>query len=526
MPTDYMTHFGRAVLVFSNNKPAFQASDTGLEILEVETKTKTGTETKTDNKKETKAKSYSDMVKREDASYIDSFIKNLGTISDFNVGDIGRIYYSYTFGDRNNYNNNYLLLIFWDKEPLENSFLKDNYKTLYNNFPEADFFIRSDVSNAFYGSEKLKLLSNSILDKNLQITEKNNGYIKIDNNNFIFVCLNGSVLKNWTLLAVYPEDRINKAINLIIVKIIAGILISILLTIIIVNILSLQFLKPISNLREATLSIDKRNFSFRIPLGDKDEFGHLNQVFNRVIEGLGDFEVARIVQESLFPGNEFNIENFKIYGKSVVLTTLGGDYYDCFKINDEYQGIVIGKVTGRGIPAGLKMAMAKSVIITASEELKLNPAALTERLNKMFFSIKNDDTKYMMTFQYFVFNINDGHFKYTNSGHCLPVVVDNESKTAKFIDYSAFPLGMTKDYFCENKELDIKAGQSLILYTDAIVKAKNDGGRQLGNDKFLASLPEFYDATPENYYNNIFDLIYKKWSSKQEDDITLIIVNR
>ena len=532
MPTDYMTYFGRAVLAFSNNKPAVQ----NVKQNDNQNQGEIGKEGKKENQQEqettkktqnqTQKKSYSDMVKKENTSYIDSFLKNLGTVSDFNVGDIGRIYYSYTFGDRNNYNNNYLFLIFWDKEPLENSFLKDNYKTLYNNFSDADFFIRSELSNSFYGSEKLRAFSNSILDKNSEITEKNNGYIKIDNKNYIFVSLNGSILKNWTLLAVYPEDHINKEINLIIVKIIAGILISILLTIIIIHILSLQFLKPISSLREATLAIDKRNFSYRISSGDKDEFGHLNQVFNRVIEGLGDFEVARIVQESLFPGNEFNIENFKIYGKSVVLTTLGGDYYDCFKINDEYQGIVIGKVSGRGIPAGLKMAMAKSVIITASEELKLDPAGLTSRLNNMFYTIKDDNTKYMMTFQYFVLNIKDGHFKYTNAGHCFPVLVDNQSKTAKYIDYSAFPLGMGKEYFCENKEFYLKAGQSLILYTDAIVKAKNDNGRELGNEKFLASLPEFYNETPEIYYNSIFELVYKKWSSKQEDDITLIIVNR
>ena len=469
---------------------------------------------------------FSNMFNPEDAEMIRLYLRNIGSVVEFKFGDYYRVFYSYTFGDRLNFNHNYMLIIFWEKEVFQNIFIKENFKTLYNISPDTQFFIKSNSSNYYYGSEKIKNKVNYILDQNLGMTEKNNGYINIDNKRLVFVSLKGTSLKDWTLLAVTPEDGINREINLIVVKIVVGALVSLLLTILIGHMLSLQFLKPIKNLGEAALAIGDRNFSYRVPIGDKDEFGHLNQVFNRVIEGLGDFEVARIVQESLFPGNHFDVGKFRIFGRSVVMTTLGGDYYDCFKINDDYQGIIIGDVAGHGIPAGLMMAMAKSSVLTASEEIKLDPAALTSRLHKMFFAIKNDKLKRMMTFQYFVLRVSDGHFKYTNAGHCFPVIVDGKNKTASFMDYIATPLGIGPRCRCKNQEFDLLENQSLVLYTDGIVEANNAEGEQYGYDRYQACLPEHYDPDPKVFYYNLYNKVYKKWSPKPDDDLTLILVNR
>ena len=496
---DFMSQFGESVLAFANNK-----------------------EINTSNKD-----IFSGMYNPNDAEIIRLYLKNIGSVVKFKFGDYFRIFYSYTFGDKINFNHNYILIIFWDKEVFQNLFIEENFKTLYKVFPDREFVIKSNVSKYFYASDdRIQEKARLILEQNLGMTEKNNGYINIDDKRLIFVSLKGTNLNDWTLLAVTSEDSINKEINLIIVKTVVAALVSLFLTMLIGHMLSLQFLKPIKNLGEAALAIGDRNFSYHVPVGDKDEFGHLNQVFNRVIEGLGDFEVARIVQESLFPGNHFDVGKFRIFGRSVVMTTLGGDYYDCFKINDDYQGIIIGDVAGHGIPAGLMMAMAKSSVLTASEEIKLDPAALTSRLHKMFFAIKNDRLKRMMTFQYFVLRVSDGHFKYTNAGHCFPVIVDGNNKTATFMDYIATPLGIGPRCRCKNQEFDLLEGQSLVLYTDGIVEANNAEGEQYGYDRYKACLPEHYDSDPKTFYYNLYNKVYKNWSPKPDDDLTLILVNR
>ena len=208
------------------------------------------------------------------------------------------------------------------------------------------------------------------------------------------------------------------------------------------------------------------------------------------------------------------------------MTTLGGDYYDCFKINDDYQGVIIGDVAGQGIPAGLMMAMAKASVLSAPDEIKLDPTALTTRLHKMFYAIKNEKLKRMMTFMYFVFNVNNGHFIYTNAGHCYPIIVDSVKKTASFLEYIATPLGIGPRCRCKNQELELAVGQSLILYTDGIVEANNSEGEQYGYDRFIDCLPLNYDVSAEKFYYNLYEDVYKKWSPKQEDDLTLILINR
>ena len=128
---------------------------------------------------------------------------------------------------------------------------------------------------------------------------------------------------------------------------------------------------------------------------------------------------------------------------------------DCFKIDDKNFGIIIGDVAGHGIPAGLMMSMAKSAVLSAPCEIKTNPSALTERLHEMFFSIKSDKLKRMMTFQYFVLNVENGHFIYTNAGHSYPIIVDNNTHKASFMKYTSYPLGASSKCRCKNQIFDL-----------------------------------------------------------------------
>ncbi|EKD83613.1 MAG: hypothetical protein ACD_39C00565G0001, partial [uncultured bacterium] len=339
----------------------------------------------------------------------------------------------------------------------------------------------------------------------------------------IFACARGRNLNHMILAFACPEALIEKRIDQIRYSMIFGALISLLLTVIIGQALSSQFLTPIHHLGEGAMAIGARNFAHRVPAGDEDEFGHLGTVFNRVIEGLGELEVARIVQENLFPGNRFQAGQFAIYGKSVVMTTLGGDYYDCLNVNAENWGVVIGDVAGHGVSAGLMMAMAKAGVLMASDAEKLDPAALLLRLHQIFFAIKNEKLKRMMTLQYFVFNPHTGVFSFANAGHCFPLVVRPEQKHAEYIEHVATPLGIGRKPKFRNYEFNIARGEALVLYTDGIAEANNGKGEEFGYERLRQLVIEAYDPDPEVYYNHIYDA-YNAWARSADDDLTLIII--
>ena len=495
---ELISTLGKNLLTFLNNKPV-----------------------KTENRE-----FYSGIFDPQYSELFETYIINIGKINEVYLGDSMHYFYVYPFGNKEKFNNNFILLILWNSKTYQNTFMKEKLNILYKSFPNADFCIKSSIDSLFYGSGELNNTLDSILEKQSNETEKITGNVEHKDNKYIFLCVNGSNLKFCNILAIYPEELINKKIRLFIFQIIVGALVSFLLTIIIGQLLTVQFLKPISHLSEATSALGERNFSYRIPIGDDDEFGHLNQVFNRVIEGLEDFEVAKIIQESLLPSSNYTNGDFEVFAKTIIMKTLGGNYYDCFKIDDKYLGIIIGDVAGNGIPAGLMMAMAKSAVLTAPLEVKLNPSLLTTRLHKMFFAINNNKLKRMMTFQYFVLNIENGHCIYTNAGHNYPIIVDNNSHKASFISYASTPLGVSSKCYYNNKEFDLNKEQSLVLYTDGIIKEMNINKEIYGYDRFLENLPNHYDINPETFYYNIYNKIYKQWSVKIEDDLTLILINR
>ena len=475
--------------------------------------------------KRNKEDMFSAIMSPEDSDFVRKIYRDQRQVIPLNMANIKKLSYWYIFGDRLKYRNNYFLILFWDEDRFQELYINRYYGDLQKNSFGAPFFARKiDGKKAWAPNGTFPVELARQMERTTGFRENLIGSVMIGDQSHLFVGLKGRSLNFNLLAALYADSRIDARIAALRFRIMAGVVLSLLLTLIIGQALSRQFLSPIRNLARATLAIGAQNFAHRIPVVDEDEFGHLNQVFNRVIEGLGELEVAKIVQESLFPGNHFTAGRFSIYGRSVVMTTLGGDYYDCLQINKEHWGLVIGDVAGHGVPAGLMMAMAKASVLMAPESEKMDAAVLTGRLHRMFFAIKNDRLKRMMTFQYYVLRPADGHFSFANAGHCFPVVVKPAEKSAELIEHIATPLGIGPRARYKNFEFDIAPGESLLLYTDGIAEAKNSEGEEFGYERLRQLSLDAWDRDPETYYRRIF-AAYEQWSARPDDDLTIIVVN-
>ena len=182
---------------------------------------------------------------------------------------------------------------------------------------------------------------------------------------------------------------------------------SLILSIGLAQLLTKSFINPLQNLQEGALAIENRNFKYRLSNLDIDEFGEVGSIFNHVMVGLEELEVAKIVQESMFPKPEFNQGNFSIYCKPATMIDVGGDYFDYFKVDDNSFAVLVGDVAGHGVGAAVIMAMAKAAILGAGECLK-TPAELLNYLHKMILSTKKPKQKKIMTFQYLYINSETG----------------------------------------------------------------------------------------------------------------------
>ena len=469
---------------------------------------------------------FSALLSPDNAEFIRDSYRLAGSITAVNLGNIIKIGYWYIFGDRANYRNTHILMIIWDNDRFQEHYIEQYFASAQNNPLSAQFMVqKTDSGKSWPERSAIPPAIHQEFGRISGFRDSYSGSFTRAGQTSIFSCARGRNLDHMMLAFVCPEATIDRRIDRIRLGMLVGALISLLLTTIIGHALSSQFLKPIYQLGEGAMAIGARHFSHRIPAGDEDEFGHLGSVFNRVIEGLGELEVARIVQENLFPGNHFKAGSFSLYGRSVVMTTLGGDYYDCFAIDDDNWGVVIGDVAGHGVSAGLMMAMAKAGVLMASDQEKRDPASLVMRLHQIFFAIKNEKLKRMMTLQYFVFNLKTGIFSFVNAGHCFPALVRPGLSAAEYIEHVATPLGIGRRPKYRNYEFTVGEGESLVLYTDGIAEANNCEGEDFGYDRLRELVISAYDPDPEIYYRRIYDA-YNQWAASADDDLTLIIINR
>lgn len=331
----------------------------------------------------------------------------------------------------------------------------------------------------------------------------------------------GRNLNQVALLGFYPLDSINNEIGLLWIRFILFIVTSLILSGGISWVLSAYFLAPIKDIQSGVEAMGRQNFKHRLEVRSADEFGQLNTAFNSAIESLEDLAVATTVQENLFPLEPMTQNGTLVWGKSVTMTRLGGDYFDFFPLNDSEIGVLMGDVAGHGVPAGFLMAMAKASVLLSDND-RFSPAALLTNIHKVFYHVKSKKIKRMMTCIYFWINTETGQYKVANAGHCYPAII-NKSGEVKFLEMDGTPLGITKRARFSDSEGTLDDGDYLLLYTDGMIEAHNLQGESMGMERLTKLISESYSEEPDEYYKKIF-AGYKNWAPLADDDITMVLV--
>lgn len=475
-------------------------------------------------KKADKSDMLSKITSPEDSDFIRNSIRDSRKIWPISVGNAVRMGYWNFFGQPELYINRYFLLLMWSEEDLQRIYIQQNSNLLAKNPLGLNLYVRSNKSGklivaADHNPDEMHRFLRLIQERGAI----SNNSLKIGENNYIGMGMVGNKLNQMTLCALFPQSRIEKHVTQIAGKLFAGGILSILLTSVLGLLVAHQFMKPVESLATAAKEINRQNYRYRIEGLDQDEFGHLGTVVNRVSEGLAELEIAKVVQESLFPEEILVKDDFAVYGKSVVMTTLGGDYFDYFIIDEENFGVIIGDVAGHGVGAALIMAMAKARVNMTTQEQRLDPAQLTSMVHQIVLSLKSRNLRRMMTFQYLVINSRSGLVKFCNAGHCYPICVSQNS--ADYIEHIGSPLGAGRKARYQNKEFYLQPGESLLLYTDGIVEAQNRHGEQLGFAGLQKWARMVFAQDCQNAYHKIFNA-YVEWAGEAGDDTTIIVIGR
>lgn len=460
----------------------------------------------------------------EHSDFIRNSIRDSRKIWPISIGDSIKVGYWNLIGDQINQNNRYFIMLLWNENSFQNVFINNDFKEIIQKSINTSLFAmvknRTSLFPPVEDSESIQ----SMLMAAAKSGITTGGELYHNKIRHIATAMACKTMNQTTLLAMVPAEQVDSQIRWLEFNMLGSTLLSLAITIIISLAFSRQFLSPIKELGEAAKAVARHNFRHRINNREKDEFGQLAQVMNRMIEGLGELEVARIVQESLLPEEMPEIASFEVFGKTNVMTALGGDYFDFIQLDEENFGVIIGDVAGHGISAALIMAMAKAGVKMSSPEELRNPATLLNSVHQVLISLKGKKLKRMMTFQYLVINQKTGRTILANAGHCYPLLID-QTGNASYIEQNGPPLGIIRAPVYTNFEFTMQPQDRLVLFTDGIVEAQDKNEKLLDYSGLLEIARNLPASNAENAYTYIFNA-YLSWAGELTDDMTLVVIRR
>ncbi|HEX4165274.1 MAG TPA: SpoIIE family protein phosphatase [Bryobacteraceae bacterium] len=239
-----------------------------------------------------------------------------------------------------------------------------------------------------------------------------------------------------------------------------------------------------------------------------------------------EMEIAREVQERLFPQHLPVISGVTLAGACRTVVGVGGDYYDGFDLGDGRLGLAIGDVSGKGIPAALLMsslrACLRTLTLTASNDL----TALMRNMNRLIYEASAINR--YATFFFGIYDPPATRLHYVNAGHNPPVLVrhspDGRCQHLR-LETGGPVIGLLPDACYEEGSVLFQPGDLLLTYTDGISEAMNAAEEEWGEEAMILAAQCKADQTAEDIVKAIFeaaDAFTEK--APQHDDMTVLVM--
>ena len=233
-------------------------------------------------------------------------------------------------------------------------------------------------------------------------------------------------------------------------------------------------------------------------------------------------QVARSIQQTLLPRELPALRGWQMANFYQPARYVGGDFYDFIYFPDGRLGIVIGDVSGKGVPAALVMATTRSLIRFAAHRL-ISPGKVLHRVNNLLDP--DIPPNMFVTCQFALLDPSSGQILFANAGHNLPFLHCSDQSTE--LRATGMPLGLMPDSEYEERETTLDAGDYMLFYSDGLSEAHNPKQEMYGRERLQAVIEKTHgDGTGliSNLLSELNAFTGPNW--EQEDDITLLAIQR
>jgi len=236
-----------------------------------------------------------------------------------------------------------------------------------------------------------------------------------------------------------------------------------------------------------------------------------------------EMRLARQIQINLLPAQAPKIENYDLAGKSIAAQIVGGDYYDFIPVDDSRLALCIGDVSGKGMPAALLMSNLQATL-RAQTLSGWDPAECIKRSNHLIF--KSTDLDKYATLFYCILDFNKHELLYTNAGHDNPLYFKTDGNIHR-LQPGGIVVGFLESFDFTQELISLDVGDTLVLYSDGITEAMNEGESEFGEDCFIRCLKNHLHLPAAEMLDKvILDISKHCGKAAQWDDMTLVVLKR
>jgi sigma-B regulation protein RsbU (phosphoserine phosphatase) len=250
----------------------------------------------------------------------------------------------------------------------------------------------------------------------------------------------------------------------------------------------------------------------------------LAEVFRLGADMKGDLETARKIQCDLVPGETFRKHDAVVHARMRPAKIVGGDYYDVLELDERRLAVIVGDVTGKGLPAAMLMASVLGSM-RALCSAGLRGCELIAALNRHVCTT-NTSGERLVTLFYGELDTSTGEMAYVNAGHNPPVLLRSDGRVDR-LQPTAMVLGVMADAVVESRQVEIKPADRLLLFTDGFSEAFNKRDEEYGEERLTESFVRVRTLPSSIVVERLIaDVLSFCGSVQPRDDMTLMLVER
>jgi sigma-B regulation protein RsbU (phosphoserine phosphatase) len=241
-----------------------------------------------------------------------------------------------------------------------------------------------------------------------------------------------------------------------------------------------------------------------------------------------ELRVAHDIQLSMLPSEFMPLEPAKkdwdIFARLSPAKAVGGDFYDILALDNKRIGVLIGDVSGKGMPAALIMAQTISLFRVFAKE-QSSPGACFRRLNQELYGRLSGR---FISCLYLVIDTQDQSVRVCSAGHPPLFHYSMAKGELSDIDIPAnMPLCVLEDTAYQEVDLKLDCGDRLVVFTDGIPELRDVGGGEFGLDTVRELILRSPLVAPELLCGNIMrQASVFSDGCQQHDDMTIIAIER